>query len=209
MLHALPDAGQYGFHVTPAAGGLYRLEFAPLRGEGPSISFEVGAGLAASQTEAGESQQATQRRPAKGAQVKKGPVSGENLELRRVMAELGQRWVDLADALEAAPAKGPHPELAKEALALSEVPGRAAGRTPSVYISSAAEFDKMASDLGPAIAALEKTLASKDKNSASSAREELRRLEQAHCNRCHAKFRYNVTTELTRWPEYEYRPWKK
>ncbi len=99
--------------------------------------------------------------------------------VKQLMAELGKRWLEQADA--------PSPDLATLRV-MAEMSRKLKGRVPREQAKDAAEFDGLAIDLG----------ASLDKGALPSGES---------CLKCHVKFRDYWVADLSNWPEVK--PWKR
>lgn len=206
------NPGSFGFHFTPGYDGVYTLTFEGQDTRGNpdeprrfTTSFRIGVGADAAQTE--QSQGAAAAR--KGSRRPVGSTGEKATEekLQRLMDEVGRRFLDLEALLAKPPAKGPHAEAAVAARALGQLIVSAKGMTPGAYQSAAGEYEKL---LAAAPAALEAVaLAAEGVKDRQAPRLALAHVERQSCLQCHAKFRYAVTTDLSTWPKFEQRPWKK
>ncbi|MCA1827266.1 MAG: hypothetical protein LC689_10065 [Myxococcales bacterium] len=84
LVRALGDAGVYGVHWTPFSRGLWTLALAPYEDQGPSVSFQVGAGEPMPISSQGHMVQAS--RVVVGARESGQP------SVKALMADLGKRW---------------------------------------------------------------------------------------------------------------------
>lgn len=130
LIRALGDAGAYGVHWTPGARGLWTLSLAPWRDAGPSVTFQMGAGVPMPASAQGQMVQSSRMVVTVG---RTAPAPAPTL--KQVMAELGRRWL----AQSAAPRPDPA-ELKAMARLLEAVPGR----VPRRHGKNAAEFDGLA-----------------------------------------------------------------
>ena len=193
LARPLGDAGIYGVHWTPAAKGLWTLSLAPYAGEGPQVSFQVGAGVPMPASAQGHAVQASRVVVAAGT-----AGSAEAPTLKALMAEIGQRWLRAFDS-------GADP--AAQAAALAALVRATAGHVPRDFSNDAPEYDALTQDLA---AALDKAAALKDRARVTAA---LAPLDQASCLRCHVKFRDGLVADLSGWPApvrkpQEAKPWK-
>lgn len=125
VVRALGDAGVYGVHWTPLARGLWTLSLAPYAGQGPNVSFQVGAGEPMPASSQGHMVQSS--RTVVGAQMTAKP------SLRQLMDDLGKRWEKQVDS--------PHPDPA-ELKAMAKLLRATQGRSPMP--AGSAEFDGLA-----------------------------------------------------------------
>lgn len=211
------STGSFGFHFTPAYDGVYEIKVvgfdAPADGSTDprsfSLSFRVGVGAASGQTEVSTGSAAARRgsrRPVGGN------ATADATKLQRLMADVGQRWLDLSRSIEAWPAKGGHPDAALELRIIEAVLAEAKGLVPEDRQSAAAEFDKLVAGAGTAIEEVATAWdAAEGKDRAarmSAATAAVDRLEQQSCNQCHAKFRWGLSTDVSDWPKFKLKPWK-
>jgi hypothetical protein len=221
QLWPVPSTGTYGFHFTPELDGVYQLTVVgtdptaeTFNGEPRKfeVTFRVGVGSAAAQTEvsagSGGSRRAS-RRALGGSES-----GGEANKLQKIMEEVGPRWLDLADTLQRWPAKGPHADATAEARAIAALLDSAKGLAPEGTTSASAEFDKLAAAAAASLndlAALAEA-DGKEKDRAprlAAATAAFEKVELQSCTQCHAKFRWGVTTDLSEWPKFSAKPWKK
>lgn len=187
LLRPLGDVGLYGVHWTPGARGLWTLAVAPWSGEGPTISFQVGAGVPMPASSQGHAVQASRVVVAAGHSA-----DATGATPKQLMAELGQRWLAAQDSTG---------DAAAEAAAMAALARGLQGRAPKEWAKDAREYDALALDLA---SALEKAAALKDREKVVQA---LQPLDQASCLRCHVKFRDGLVADLSAWPEVK--PWKR
>jgi hypothetical protein len=212
-------ASGFGFHFTPPADGLYDVKvvgFDGIDGGEPrpvSTSFKVGVGTASAQTEVSQVTSAAKRgprRPVGGGDA----ASANTARLQKLMEEVGERTLDLEPLLSSWPAKGPHGDAAVEAATIASLLAQAKGLAPKGTEVAAGEFDTLAADASAAWNEVA-TLASADGRPAdkaarqAAAKAAFDKASSRTCLECHAKFRWGVTTDLTAWPAFEQKPWKK
>ena len=187
LVRPLGDAGIYGLHWTPGARGLWTLALGPWAGDGPAISFQVGAGVPMPASSQGHAVQASRVVVAAGRAA--DPLGSTE---KQRMAELGQRWLR-AQELGA--------DAAGEAVAMAVLARASQGRVPKEWSKDAREYDLLATDLA---SALDKAAALQDREKVAQA---LQPLGQSSCLRCHVKFRDGFVADLRSWPEVK--PWKR
>ena len=143
----LGDAGIYGVHWTPSARGLWTLNLAPYKGDGPQVSFQIGAGVPMPASAQGRAVQASRVVVAAGR-----PIVSDAPGVKLLMADLGRRF--LLQANRSTPD-------AAELKALAKLVRTVRGRVPRERAADAAEFDGLAEQLadgldkGAPIAAME------------------------------------------------------
>jgi hypothetical protein len=200
-LAPLANPGEFGFHFTPAADGLYEVTFTGTEAKSEDndgakfdVRFRLGAGTAAAETEQsqGAAAKKTARRPV-------GGDSEQQTKLEKLMEEVGQRYLGLEAMLQKAPAKGPHADAAAEARAIGALFSQVKGQVPSDHRANAGEFDKLALGMAEKFEVVAVAAEGKDRNAPKAA---LSSLEIQGCNQCHAKYRYGVTDNLSEWPKF-------
>jgi cytochrome c5 len=212
-----PAAG-FGFHFTPASDGLYELKlvgFDTVAGDGKAVpvSFKVGVGSASGQTELTQETGSTRRgarRPVGGGDVSNASAA----KLQKLMEEVGRRTLGLETRLAAFPPKGGHVDAAAEASQVASLFAQVKGLTPRGTELAAGEFDVLAEQASTAFTDLATSLKADGKPAEKAARQSaaqaaLEKLQGSSCLACHAKFRWGVTTDLSAWPSFEHKPWKK
>lgn len=130
LVRPLGDAGSYGVHWTPSARGLWTLSLAPYKDAGPSVSFQVGVGVAMPASAQGHMVQSSRMVVSAGR-----AVAAQGPSLKQIMAELGRRWL-----LVTAPGKPDPAELKAMAQLLKAVQGR----VPREHSAQTTEFDTLA-----------------------------------------------------------------
>ncbi len=204
-LHPTLDAGNYGVRFMVPQKGQYRLELSEMKKPDAEVGelalqgeFTIGVGeptiMRTEEADPGS-------RIAVGAgrrALRAGSDDDSALEasgLQPVMRPLGKAWIRLLSEL--AQPKPTPAELASLAKILREQAGRVRGKSPLTKAGASGEFDIYAERLEAAMGELEKSLSSPEK-----AREEMAQMESAHCLRCHVKFRFDVTDDLSQWPNF-------
>lgn len=192
---ALTNPGAYGFQFTPPADGLYTLTVtgAEPRPEGGERTFEVtftiGAGSAAGQTEQGQGSSANRR----GARRPVGPGTAQRAaedRLQRLMEAIGDGFL----ALEAAAAQGPKGDASAEAKALAALLREAQAHVPAE--ADATEFRSLAAAAAERIEATIEAGARKGATLTGAVAE----AERAACQQCHVKYRWRVTRDIGSFP---------
>ncbi len=130
LVRALGDAGAYGVHWTPGARGLWTLSLAPYQDAGPSVTFQMGAGVPMPASAQGHMVQSSRVVVAAGRTAAAPAPS-----VKQVMAELGKRWLTESAA--------PKPDPA-ELKAMARLLEAVQGRVPLKHRKDAAEFDGLA-----------------------------------------------------------------
>ncbi len=223
--HQLWPAGKEGnlaFHFTPAADGLYDLAingFDPKpyedseTGRTVEVHFKVGVGAAAGQTEVSQGA-ASVRRSSRRAVGGSGSEAAAPPKLPKLMKEVGHRFLELESALAKWPEKGANADAVAAAKALSALFAETKGTTPESMKVAAEEFEKLSAGTAAALdqivtlAGTEVKAKERGANAAAT-RAAFEKLETQSCQQCHAKFRWGVTTDLSAWPKFEQKPWKK
>lgn len=209
----ITNPGEFGFHFSPAHDGLYTLTIAgvdPSRGDDslePSsyeVSFRIGVGSEAEQTEQSQGTAAarrTARRP-----VGMRTSSNAERQLQALMEDIGERFLDLEDLIDNAPKKGPNTAAATQARELGALFARTRGLTPKAHASSSAEFEKLSAELPALLEAVAVASEGKDRKAPRAAYE---KVELQGCLKCHTKFRWNATQSLANWPAFDSVDWTK
>ena len=211
-------ASGFGFHFTPASDGLYELKlvgYDSVAGDGKpvTVSFKVGVGSAAGQTEVSQETGAVRRgarRPVGGGDAS----SANSAKLQKLMEEIGRRTLDLDARLAAWPAKGPHADAAAEASQVAALLTQVKGLAPKGTELASGEFDALADEAAAALTEVAHAAQAEGKPGDKTARQaaaqaSFEKTQGRSCLACHAKFRWGVTTDLAAWPTFEQKPWKK
>ena len=170
LVRPLGDAGVYGAHWTPSGRGLWTLALAPYQDQGPSVSFQVGAGEPMPASAQGHMVQASRMVVASHMEAASRRASEPALTVRQLMEDLGKRWQKEADQAQPDPA---------QLEAMSRLLEAVQGQVPRAHAGAGAEFD--------ALAAAE--LATLAKGALP---------EAASCLECHVKFRDGWALEKKR-----------
>jgi outer membrane biosynthesis protein TonB len=204
MLWPGGNPGEYGLHFTPTSDGVYEVTVsgAEVKGAddaGPksfSATFKLGVGTAVAETEqsTGVATKRTARRPVGG-----DDESGDS-KIEKLMGQIGQRYLDLDGMLNRPPAKGPQGDAAAEARAIAALFAQVKGLSPSNKHSDSSEFDRLVDAASSQLEVVASAAEAKDRAGPRSA---LRDLETQTCDRCHAKFRYDVTDDVSTWPSFQ------
>ena len=209
------ESGQFGFHFTPEVDGLYTVTIVGRDPKGDAdepktfeVPFRIGVGTFALQTEVSEGAGAVHReaRHPVGVSVRAPQVD----HLRLAMERIGQRYLDLGDLLRAWPRRGPNVEAAAEARAVASLVASTKGMVPPDRTAAADEFDQLTAQSAQGFQDV--ATAAEAKGRGNHQREALAAyagLMPASCNECHAKFRWGVTNDLSQWPKFTEKAWKK
>ena len=200
-LHALSDAGLYGIHVTATEAGPYRialeqrLENAEIGDKALSTEFVLGIGQDTAM-QAAEEEAAVKTGRGRTA-LRSGDASPAE-GTPAVMKALGDGWLELSSG------KGGDPVAVARAMA--EASAKLAGQAPAAFTSQRREFDALAGELAAALKDLPPVAGAGD---AAKTRAALAKVEADHCDRCHVKYRFQLTDDVTAWPKFTPRPSKE
>lgn len=209
----ITNPGEFGFHFSPAHDGLYTLSVTgvdPSRSEDTleptsyDVSFRIGVGSEAEQTEQSQGTAAarrTSRRPV-GMRI----TSDAERKLQALMEDIGERFLDLEDLIDNAPKKGPNTAAATQARELGALFARTKGLAPKAHAASAGEFEKLSAELPALLEAVAVASEGKDRKAPRAAFE---KVELQGCQKCHTKFRWNATQSLSAWPTFNSVDWTK
>ena len=190
LLHAMSEPGQYGAHLTVAEPGLYTVTIIRRGTEGGVVAhFPLGIGVATPvrpddvaatlvPASLGPQRAVRSRKQAASDAVQKA--------LPKVMRELGEKLLALDSALDG------HGDAAAQAHAMAELSKAIAGQTPPQGSDRPREFDAQAAQLTSAL----------NQMAQSPSRARLQDLEQNHCLKCHAEFRWGVASDVSAWPKF-------
>lgn len=188
--HLVSEGGVYGVHTIPETAGIYAVAISPRTGPGPKVSFDIGVGVPMA-TEAGEGKKGASRRPAAGAGGGRMVVSsvGPKTEMR----EIGERWGLLetmagTGSLALAGAQG-------EAKAIAALFGKAKSKPPK-SANPADELNEMLDGSAAAFTAIAAVTDAKQLPALVAATEQ-------SCMKCHVKYRWEMTRDLSRWPKFD------
>jgi hypothetical protein len=130
LVRPLGDAGVYGVHWTPPARGLWTLSLAPYQDAGPTLSFQVGAGVPMPASSQGHMVQSSRVVVSAGGAAALAPPT-----VKQLMDDLARRWQAQADAAQPEPA---------ELKAMAKLLRAAQGHVPRHLASDGPEFDALA-----------------------------------------------------------------
>lgn len=214
-VHALQDAGTYGFHFTPLRKDNYQVRLKGVhKHKRLDTDFRVPVGIwpfkevdAEGNVNIVKPGQASSRLPAvptgmkgpavPGAAAPTAAASARNMPgrppspLEESMQTLGGLWADAGTALLA----GRRPDLAEaKAVAARMVKAvqQAAGRKPDD-----AEYTGLMDQLREAVEALQAAAAA---GKTAKAVDAFREIGARHCNRCHFKMRWGMLEDLNMFP---------
>lgn len=208
-LHALMDAGEYGARFVLAAKGQYRLEVEEVKkpdaehGE-MTVSGEFTVGIGEPTTMLSEDVEPGARAPvAAGSRraIRAGAADGdpdaafEAAGLQPVMRPIGKAWIDLHAGL--ADARSKPADLEALAKDLHKLSASIRGKAPAFKITATQEFDIYAERVEAAIGELATSLGDR-----ARARDKMVEIENRHCVACHAKYRFDLTDDLSQWPNF-------
>ncbi len=205
-LNPLRDAGIYGTHFTTTEPGLYTLEVEQRLGEKKEIGevaitgeFQVGIGVPTPPPSEEEEQPGQRTRRGRGRTGALKAISERDSAadvVGEVMGQLGTGWNELARKVE--DPKATPEELAAIAKTLSELAGKVEGQVPVAQAMHGKEFNLYAGQLNDALKDLVTQLSDRNKVKAS-----LVKVEQGVCLKCHTRFRYQITEDVSSWPKFE------
>jgi hypothetical protein len=189
-LHAMPDAGVYGVHFAGAEAGVYRLlleqrlENAEI-GEKPlTTDFSLGVGQD-TPMQAADDESAVKAGRGRTA-LHSGESSAESVSL--LMRSLGDSWMALAQG---------SGDAAAAAKAITDAAAKLAGQVPTALSSSRREFDTLAGELAASLKELPGAA-----GDSAKARALIAKVEVDQCARCHVKFRFQLTDDVSAWPKF-------
>lgn len=211
-LWPITNPGEFGFHFSPAHDGIYTVTIKgsdPTLGEGLELvgyeaSFRLGVGTEAAQTEQSQGTAAV-RRTARRPVGMRNTLDRER-QLQALMEEIGERFLDLEDMIDNAPAKGPNKDAAAQARAIAQLFEKSKGLAPRAHTASAEEFEKLAA---AAPAFFEEIAAAAEGQNRKAPRAAFEKTELQSCLQCHTKFRWNATESLETWPAFQSIDWTK
>ncbi len=207
------DPGRYSFHFTPLANGMYTVTIVGFDPKGPAgepysfkIPFHIGAGTAALQTEASQGVVGVHR----GALHPVGmSVAAPAMEkVKKLMDQIGREYLDLQLALESPPRRGPNDAAATEARSIESLMGSLSSVVPEVHGANPSEYTQLANDAGQAFENLAKDAESKGRAAPKKALAAYQDLPAGSCNECHAKYRWQVTSDVSTWPSFTEAAWR-
>ncbi|MFN7133911.1 MAG: hypothetical protein ACK4N5_17680, partial [Myxococcales bacterium] len=207
-LNPMRDAGIYGAHFTATEPGVYKLDLqqqlpgdAEIGDVAIAADFPLGIGVP-TPAPAAEEEESTGRKDRSRGRGRAGAVKSITERdqapegVGDVMGQLGAAWLRLTDRLE--DPKASAEELATHAKAIAELSGKVEGQVPVPMAMHGKEFNLYAGQLHDALKELPAQLADRAKVKAT-----LTRVEQGTCLKCHARFRYQITDDVSSWPKFE------
>lgn len=188
VLHALPEAGEYGAHVTALEQGLYTVKIGRRTGKpGLEASFPLGVGVSTPARPDDVQETLPEEGMRTGRAIRPAGESGASgPALPGIMRRLAEHLLAADAALDG---KG---DAAAEAHAMVELSKAIAGQTPAHARNRPKEFDAEAAGLTGALQQLE----------SSPSKAQLADVEKNHCWRCHVQFRWGVASDVSAWPSF-------
>lgn len=212
-LWPITNPGEFGFHFSPAHDGLYTVT---ITGTDPSLgsdslgtagyeaSFRLGVGTEAAQTEQSQGTAAARRSARRPVGMRN--TRDRERQLQDLMEEIGERFLDLEDMIDNAPAKGANKDAAAQARVIAELFKKGKGLTPAAHGTSAEEFETLAA---AAPVFLEEVAVAAEGKDRKAPRAAFEKAELQSCLQCHTKFRWNATESLATWPAFKSIDWTK
>lgn len=200
------NPGSYGFHFTPDVDGLYEVTISGMDStktddnsepQAYSASWHIGAGTAASETEqsqGGAAVRQSTRRP-----VGTGSGGEKERKLDKLMADIADRYLNLEMMIGKGTPKGGPAEMVLEARAIAGLLDQTKGLTPDAFSDGSAEFDQLTAKASAALAEVANAAGGKDHAKLVRAFDAV---ESVGCNECHAKYRFQVTDDVSNWPKF-------
>ena len=190
LLHALDQPGQYGAHITAGEAGLYTVRIASRSGDAAlAASFPLGIGVPTPvrPDDVAATLAAASRGPHRAVRSRK-QAAGDTVHaaLPEIMRQLGEKLLALDAALSG------QGDAAAQAHAMAELSKAIAGQTPPQNSERPAEFDQQAGELTHALGLLAQ----------NPTRAKLADVEQNHCWKCHAEYRFGVASDVSGWPKF-------
>ena len=189
LMHALPQPGEYGAHVTVGEAGLYTVRIARVSGKpGVDASFPLGIGVATPvrPDDVAATLTPTGRGP-RAVRPDDTPAASQ-AGLAQLMRQLGEKLL----ATDAALAANNSGEAAAQAKAMVELSKSIPGQVPPYGNDRPREFDQQAGALTTALTAL----------AGSPDATKLANVEQNLCWKCHAEYRWGVASDVSAWPGF-------
>jgi hypothetical protein len=209
-VHALQDAGSYGFHYTPVRKDNYRVALMGIHnGKGFKAELRVPVGIwpfikvdAEGKVSKVPAQTASNRRPALpsglkapaipgGAGVGRQPAARKNSPLGKAMQVLGEQFARAGVAL----FSGRRPDL-KEAKAAADLLKAEVEKAAAIKQADD-EYDGQMQELNQAVQELVRASGA---GKAKSAKASFSRIGDQHCNRCHFKMRWKMIEQSSDFP---------
>jgi hypothetical protein len=194
------EPGTFAFHFTPADDGIYELTIkgvdAPKAGDDAEphpfeASYRIGAGNAAAQTE--QTQTGTAVHKAARRPVGYSDSQAKRKKLAALMTDIGYHYLGLDAAVSRASSKAGQSDAMAEAKAITALLNQAKGLAPD---GSGSEFERLLAD---ATGLVESVGSAHD---AKAARAAYGKIESVGCDQCHAKYRFDITEDLSNWPKF-------
>lgn len=201
-LHRMTNAGAYGTHVTVPEAGVYRLglvqtlEKREIGTEPIQTEFLLGFGKETPMEEAADEEDDDAVQVRRGRSALRVASAKATAAAPDLMTELGEHWMALDTALGQ---KQPQfEELDRHAKALAELAPKLQThlRAPPASDADAKEREALAAGLAP-LAELPEKIAKP-----AAARESMTETALGNCNRCHVKFRFKLTDDVSGWPKF-------
>jgi len=206
-LHAMKDAGRYGFHFTSDVEGVHTIVVDRVN-EKPGLRTEFPLGIGVpTPVPAGDDADPDARKGARGGRRPVGvggapppraptaPVAGaapraDDVTIAGVMEQLGKD-VKLLSRKLGTPAATPIADRVEAHAKKLE------GRVPEGHADARPLFEKLARQLLEESRAIKAVAGDKAK-----AEPMLRKLQDDVCLRCHAEFRFEIAESVERWPGF-------
>lgn len=190
-VHPLDRGSTYGFNFTPPVPGLYQIELHPRGVEDrldeppdPVAEVQLGVGVPSPMLTLAEQERVS-------AYFAK---DGQNRSLTNVMELLSDQWETLRSML--LKRRGTPEDWALRAKVVVQLSRELPGKSPSRR--HAAEFDQLAKALGRQMEQLPGAV-----RRPATALGMMTDLENTVCLRCHTKFRFELTDDVSRWPAFK------
>jgi hypothetical protein len=201
-MHPAGGQGTYGFHWTPETRGLYALAFERRDGDIPEASFKIGVGVATPKQDqgAGDDHQAPPSGAVSGPLMptSAGPTAAE------IMKPMTDPAGFLGDAL--ARRRPSKDDVTSAIAALAAQAKKLPGTCPDNYHIAASDYDAMARQLQQRLAQMSMSASA---GQMKQVREQWHQTLADTCTRCHVKFWWAITGDLSTWPKVESHPWRR
>jgi hypothetical protein len=109
------------------------------------------------------------------------------------MSDIGYHYLNLDAVLSRAPSKSNQSDAAAEAKAISALFSQAKGLAPD---GSGSEFERLLADATGLVDAVGSA------HDAKAAHAAYGKIESFGCDECHAKYRFEITEDLSSWPKF-------
>lgn len=200
LLWPTANPGVYAFHFTATEDGIYEISIAGAEAartgeeESDSRSFKadyrIGVGTAAAQTE--QSQGGTATRRSTRRPIGAGAAGENEKKLVKIMREMGDHFMAL-EASNRTPT-----DAASDAHAIAALFAQTKGLAPEQSGGDAEEFDKLSTRAAAAFEEFATAASAKG----AKAKPALEPTELVGCTQCHAKYRFQITDDLSAWPKF-------